>query len=321
MVRLRGRISALAVRVSLDEAWVGHITMAATSQRQVVPPSFSLRDIEAAHINLMRLYKVSARHAEGLGVFVGRTDVEVDPQAAALRRLSQRAGRALLMLLTPRLLVRPFIGSHISKRLKQLRKQYQWIQQELMNDDPSREWFAARQQELQELSDELPSWSRLVAAAKLLGPPAIAAVALYLGGEDLWPAVFGASLSDLATLAMLALFVAIYASPPFSTSFAYKRAVFLGGPEHPTTDEARATSVGNVYVAEDAMWKSVGARKKPEPKLDRVFPTYIFFAWAVAEAIGAATFPEVRGPLIAFAVMFLVFGIIAVWSDRHRQYR
>lgn len=283
--------------------------MATTSPLQAVPENLSLPDVEAAHVQLMKLYQAALRHADGLHRFVKRIDVEVPSDAILSGRLRRRAHRAAVRPATLRFLVRSFVNGHIANRLKELRNQYEWSLQALPREDPARACFAERQQELDGLSGDLPSRSRVLAAVGLLAGPVTAALLIFLGGDDLWYA----TLSQLGALAFTA-FVMI------AVSFAYKRALFLGGPDHPTTKETRAGSAENIYAAEDSLWSGLGARKKPEPKLDR-WPTYVSFPLALLEGIAAVVSDEGRGLYILGTVLFLAGGLGGLWYGRGRRYR
>jgi hypothetical protein len=267
----------------------------------------------------MQLYQRALKHADGLGFFVKRIDIDI-PSEPRRKRVRGRMHRAIATAFTPRFLVRSVVNGHIANRLKQLRSHYQWNQQALESDDPERTWFADRQQELDELAQELPSWRRVLAALRLLAGPATAALLIYLGGDDIWKALFSADLFQLGTLALVGIFLIIYPTIPFALSFSYKRATFLGGPEHPTTDESCGDTPDNIYLAENRLWSTLRAAKSPEPQLDRWY-TYAFFLFALLEGIAAVMSDDRRGLFIFGAIFFLVLGISALLSDRKRRYR
>jgi hypothetical protein len=284
------------------------------------PENPSLRDLDAAHVQLMKLYGAALRHAEALRFFVKRIDVEIPSGAPVSEHLGRRTQRAAMRPLTLRFLVRPFVSDHIANRMRQLRNQYQWNQQTLPREEPARVWFAERQQELEALS-KVPSWNLLLPATRLLAGPATAALLIYLGGNNLWQALFGANLSQLGTLAFIAVVMIIYPSIPFSASFAYKRALFLGGPDHPTTNEALADSPENIYATEDSLWSLLAARKTTEPSYDRIWLYFFYFLFALTAGVMAVVNDEERGFYVVGAAGCLVCGLASLWAFSGRRYR
>jgi hypothetical protein len=263
------------------------------------PAATDLTHMRDAHGTLMALYAALANHASQLGVFPVR------------RRF-----------LVTGVLVRPFVQSHISKRLRQLSARYRWTEQEVSGanvDAGDRTWLAARPDELDELRETLSSWSGFGALAKWLWPPLGAALVLYLGGEDLWDALFSADLSKLGAIGVAVLFPAVYILLFCNASFEHKRALFLGGPKNPVKDEQQAPPESNVYAAEDRLWAALNMAKDRERPVDSMATTgglLIFVALELGVALTGG------GLLFAgFAAFFVVMAAISCRSERRRLYR
>jgi hypothetical protein len=276
-----------------------HDTISEPQPEQGGVEASDLKEMRAADSALMALYAGLANYASQLRAFPVR------------RRF-----------LITGVLVRPFVQSHISKRLRQLSARYRWAEQELSATalaDADRKWLAARPEELDDLRATLSSWSGFGSLAKWGWPPLAAALIAYLGGESVWDGVFSADLSKLGLIGLTALFPSAYLLLFCNASFEHKRAVFLGGPRDPVKDEKQAPAATNTYAAENRLWAALDMTKDRERPIDTMATTVGLLLFVILELAVALT----GGGLVfyGFAIFFVAMAAISWFAERKRTYR
>jgi hypothetical protein len=262
--------------------------------------------LEAAHRHLLQRYATIQSHSMSLPFFVAFPwGFGVDPLFQEVKFRQTFTWRSYGRVFAVRPLVRPFIESHINRRLGELDRIYLYISEFTEGDGALSAWIDEVRPDLAEHRARLHAWTSWTSLLRLIAVPALGAAIGLVG-----------AISGDTLLIVYSWFLTLVVYLPLfgGYSFAYKRSLFLG---EPLLLEEGIDK--NTYRAEEGLWDVLGRRRTLEPSIDLLYFATPFLTFGIAAIVRNVVLSNVA--FVVFGVAITLAAIAVLAAVRFREWR
>ncbi len=296
-----------------------------------------LSELKTAHQELMTRYVAVLEEVENAPWLMPVKRGRPPEDAAFLKRLPVWLRGAVVWLVrrSPsqrgqagalRYLVQLFVEAHVREKLRALADAYLSLRAQASADDKElRDWTKESGEVCEKMAGTLVTWGSIEGAAKLLWPFAVGALTAWLGVKDIWEAVSKLNPQVYVTGGLMLLFPGLYFFIFMSTSFAYKRELFIPGfkaNEHPLDPGSAAVPGTNVYVLEDRLFDLLCRKKSRERSWDINFIVISFLIFGSVPILGLFAGSDTPPLSIWLAGgFFVLIAIVILFARRKRNWR